>query len=75
MLLSQLHKGDRAEIVRIHAEKALRDRFASFGIMRGEEIVVKACSIAKQTIEIEVGSTAIALRAEEAEHIEVRKIS
>ena len=74
MLLSQLHKGDKAEIVSIHAEKALRDRFASFGIMRGEEIVVRACSIAKQTIEIEVGSTAIALRAEEAERIEVQKI-
>ena len=75
MLLNKLHKGDRAEIIRVNAEKALRDRFASFGIMRGEEITVKACSIAKQTIEIEVGSTSIALRAEEAEKIEVIKIS
>jgi len=75
MLLSELRKGDRAEIVRVDAEKALKDRFASFGIMRGEELAVKACSIAKQTIEIEVGSTAIALRAEEAERIEVNKIS
>ena len=75
MLLNQLRKGDRAEIIRVHADKALRDRFASFGIMRGEELVVKACSIARQTIEIEVGSTAIALRAEEAEHIEVKKVA
>jgi ferrous iron transport protein A len=74
MLLSELRKGDRAEIVRVLADKALKDRFASFGIMRGEELTVKACSIAKQTIEIEVGATAIALRAEEAEHIEVAKI-
>jgi ferrous iron transport protein A len=75
MLLNQLRKGDRAEIIRVHADKALRDRFASFGIIRGEELVVKACSIGRQTIEIEVGSTAIALRAEEAEHIEVKKVA
>jgi ferrous iron transport protein A len=74
MRLSELHKGDHALIVRIDADKPLKDRFASFGIMRGEEIVVKACSIARQTMEIEVGSTAIALRAEEAERIEVDKI-
>lgn len=75
MLLNKLHKGDRAMIVKVHAEKALRDRFASFGIMRGEEITVKACSLAKQTMEIEIGATAVALRAEEAERIEVKKIA
>jgi ferrous iron transport protein A len=75
MLLNELHKGDKAIIVRIDADKTLRDRFASFGMMRGEEITVKACSIAKQTIEIEVGATSIALRAEEAKRIGVEKIS
>jgi len=74
MLLSELRKGDQALIVRIDAEKALKERFASFGIMRGERLTVKACSIAKQTIEIEVGSTAIALRAEEAGRIEVERV-
>jgi len=72
--LNKLHKGDRAVIIKVHAEKALRDRFASFGIMRGEEIMVKACSLAKQTMEIEIGATAVALRAEEAERIEVKKL-
>lgn len=74
MLLNELHKGDHAEIIGINADKALRDRFASFGIVRGEELLVKACSIAKQAMEIEVGSTAIALRAVEAERIEVKKL-
>lgn len=74
MLLNGLHKGDRAEIIAVHADKALRDRFSSFGIMRGEEIIIKACSMARQTMEIAVGGTAIALRADEAEKIEVRKI-
>jgi len=74
MLLSELRRGERAEIVGIKAEKALRDRFASFGIVRGEELMVKECSIAKQTMGILVGYTSIALRAEEAEKIEVKKI-
>lgn len=74
MLLNKLHKGERGEILKVHADKALRDRFGSFGIMRGEEILVKACSLARQTMEIEVGATAIALRADEAEKIEVKKI-
>jgi ferrous iron transport protein A len=74
MRLNELHKGDRAEIVRIHADKALKDRLNSFGVMRGEELAVKGCSIGKQTMEIEVGSTLIALRAEEAEKIEVEKL-
>jgi len=74
MRLNQLHKGDRALIVRIHAQKPLKDRLHSFGVMRGEEITVKGCSIGKQTMEIEAGSTLIALRAEEAEKIEVEPI-
>ncbi|MBD3790176.1 MAG: ferrous iron transport protein A [Campylobacterales bacterium] len=73
MLLTQLHKGDQAEITKIHADQALKNRFSSFGIMPGEILTVKACSIAKQTMEIEVGSTHIALRAQEAEKIEVNK--
>ena len=74
MVLSELHKGDSAEIIRINADKALRDRLTSFGVMRGETIYIKGCSIAKQTMEIEVGSTLIALRADEAGKIEVQQI-
>jgi ferrous iron transport protein A len=72
--LTELTKGDKAEIIKIHADKALKDRLNSFGVMRGEELTVKGCSIAKQTMEIEVGSTLIAVRANEADKIEVKKI-
>ena len=75
MKLTELTKGDRAEIVKIAAEKALNDRLTSFGVMRGEELTVKGCSIGKQTMEIEVGSTLIAVRADEAAKIEVKKLS
>jgi ferrous iron transport protein A len=74
MKLSELTKGDKAEIIKINADKVLRDRFSSFGVMRGEELLVKGCSLAKQTMEIEVGSTLIAVRADEADKIEVQKI-
>jgi len=74
MKLTELTKGDRAEIIRIHADKALKDRLTSFGVMRGEDLTVKGCSIAKQTMEIEVGSTLIALRKDEAEKIEIEKV-
>lgn len=74
MVLSDLRKGMKAEIVKIHADKALKDRLSSFGVMRGEELLIKGCSLAKQTMEIEVGSTLIALRKDEAQKIEVEKI-
>lgn len=74
MNLTELTKGERGEIIRVNADKALKDRLNSFGVMRGEELLVKGCSLAKQTMEIEVGSTLIALRRDEAEKVEVEKI-
>jgi len=74
MVLTELTKGNKGQIVKINADKALKDRLNSFGVMRGEELLVKGCSIAKQTMEIEVGSTLIALRRNEAQKIEIEKI-
>lgn len=74
MQLLDLNKGDKAEIIKINANRALRDRLNSFGVMKGETLVVKGCSLGKQTMEIEVGSTLIALRANEAKKIEIVKI-
>ena len=74
MNLTDLTKGNKAKIIKIDADKALKDRLNSFGVMRGEELLVKGCSLGKQTMEIEVGSTLIALRRDEAEKIKVEKI-
>jgi ferrous iron transport protein A len=71
MLLTELRKGDRAVIRRIHADPELRNRLHSFGIIPGEMLEVKGCSLARQTMEIDVDGTLIALRKEEAEKIEV----
>ena len=73
MLANQLKKGESATIIKINAEKALRDRFSSFGIVPGEEITVKQYSLAKQTIEIAIGPSLVVLRTNEAEKIEVNK--
>ncbi|MFK5976206.1 MAG: FeoA family protein [Sulfurovum sp.] len=76
MVLSDLHKGNCAEIVRIDADKPLKDRLKSLGVMRGETLYIRECSLAKQTMEIEIdGSTHIALRAKEASTIEVKEIN
>lgn len=74
MTLLNLEKNEKAEIVKINADKALKDRLNSFGVMRREILTVKGYSLGKQTIEIEVGSTLIALRSDEAEKIEILKI-
>jgi len=74
MFLSQMKKGEEARIININADKSLRDRLRSFAVMRGETLKVKGCSLGKQTMEIEVGGTLLALRAEEAEKIEIEKI-
>jgi len=73
MKLNELKKGERGKIIRIDADKALRDRLNSFGIVRGERITVKEHSLAKQTIEIEIGATLVVLRAIEAEKIDINK--
>ncbi len=73
MRLTELRKGDRGTIVRIQADPELRNRLHSFGIIPGEELEVKGCSLARQTMEIDVDGTLIALRKEEAEKIDVRK--
>lgn len=73
MRLTELRKGDRGTIVRIQADPELRNRLHSFGIIPGEELEVKGCSLARQTMEIDVDGTLIALRKEEADKIEVRK--
>lgn len=70
-LLSACSKGGMATVVKIHASGALKQRFISFGIMRGCEIMMLECSPTKSTFEIKVGNVNLALRKEEAQLIEV----
>ena len=74
MKLSELHKGDRAIILKIETDEVLKGRLNSFGIARGSELSIEACSMGKQTIEIMVDDTLIGLRSEEASQIKVEKL-
>ena len=71
MKLNELKKGEQGEIIRINADKTLRDRLSSFGIVRGELVTVVEHSLAKQTIEIKIGTSLVVLRANEAEKIDI----
>jgi Fe2+ transport system protein FeoA len=74
MKLSDLHKNDKALIVNIGTDEALKSRLFSFGIARGTEISIEACSLGRQTVEIMADDTLIGLRMTEAEKIEVKMI-
>jgi Fe2+ transport system protein FeoA len=73
MNLSELQKGDKGLIAKINAGKNLKSRLYSFGIYKGARFEIMACSLAKNTIELKVGNTMIALRRGEVEKIEVEK--
>jgi Fe2+ transport system protein FeoA len=73
MKLSELQRGDSATILKVNTDDSLKSRLLSFGVARGSELTIEACSLGKQTIEIMVDDTLIGLRGEEASRIEVEK--
>jgi len=72
--LRDCNKQCKVKIKKLNAPKELKQRFISFGIMKEAIVEVLEHAPAKSTIEIKVGKMRIALRAEEAELIEVEKI-
>jgi ferrous iron transport protein A len=67
-------KACRVRVLKLNAKDDLKQRLISFGIMKESQIEVLEHSPGKSTIEIKVGKMRIALRAQEAELIEVEKI-
>jgi ferrous iron transport protein A len=75
VFLSDLSRGERARVQAIETDdRALKNRLSAFGVMRGEVVVLKSLSIGKQTMEIVVGSTTLALRLSEAKMIAVEPL-
>jgi len=74
MLLTELKKGQKGVITKIDANMELKRRFHSMGIIVGETITLKECSLGCKTLEIEVANTLIALREDEAKKIEVQPL-
>lgn len=74
MNLVDLRKGDKGIITKINAGKNLKHRLYSFGIYKGAAFEIKACSMARNTLELQVGNSMVALRRGEVEKIEVEKL-
>ncbi len=74
MLLANLPKNIEAKIKKVDCSNDLKQRFYSFGIIKGATVFVEAISLAKNTIEINVEDTSIGIRVEEAKTIEVETI-
>jgi len=75
MKLSELELNQKAIIKKIECNDELKQRFYSFGIIKGAEIFVEAISLARNTIEINTEDTSIGIRVEEAKTIEVEVLS
>ncbi|MGA1932482.1 FeoA family protein [Arcobacter sp. YIC-464] len=73
MTLDKLNIKDKAIIKSINCEPILKNRFYSFGIVKGALISVEEVTLTKSTIEIKINSTKVALRLKEASNIEVEK--
>ena len=73
MRLSELQKGECGKIISISSDSVLKARFSSFGITRGSIAYVIEQTLSKNTIEIRIQNTKIALRLSEAKTIEIEK--
>jgi len=74
MKLSQIPNHTQVMIKKIDCNDELKKRFYSFGIVRGAELFINTTSMTKNTIEINIENTSIALRYDEADTIEVEII-
>ncbi|MDD3343596.1 MAG: FeoA family protein [Sulfurospirillaceae bacterium] len=75
MNLSQTPKHIKVVIKTISAQSFLKKRLLSLGLSVGKEIEVTEMSLQKNTIKIALGFSAIALRMEEAQMIEVEVVA
>lgn len=72
MTLDKLNKGDSALILKVNAPQALKARLNSFGITKDATVYLQEVTLAKNTIEITINKTKVALRISEASNIEVQ---
>lgn len=72
--LNDCKKACKVKVIKLNAPADLKQRLIPFGIMKETLIEVLEYAPAKSTIEVKVGKMRIALRAKEAELIEVEKV-
>ena len=72
--LLECKKDEKVKVIKLNADYDLKQRLISFGIMKATTLEVLEYAPRKSTIEVKVGKMRIALRAQEAELIEVEEI-
>lgn len=71
MTLDSLNIGDTAIIKNINCDSALKNRFYSFGLIKGVKVLIEEVTLTKSTIEVKINNTKIAIRLSEAAKIEI----
>ena len=72
--LLECNKTCVVKVLKLNTKGDLKQRLISFGIMKEAVLEVLEHAPGKSTIEVKVGKMRIALRAQEADLIEVEKI-
>lgn len=66
MNLTQVKHGEKYTIKKVKAEEPLKSRLLSFGFAKGNSVTVTEYTLTKQTYDVRVEDSQVALRAEEA---------
>ena len=74
MNLSQMRKGQRARILRVGGNGALRRRLLEMGLLKGTDLYVEKYAPLKDPMELIVKGYHVSLRVEEAAQISVDPI-
>ena len=69
MNLTQVDFGKEYEISKITATEPLKSRLLSFGFAKGNKVTVTEYTLTRQTYDVKIEDSHVALRAEEAKSI------
>ncbi|MBM0637589.1 ferrous iron transport protein A [Campylobacter sp. VicNov18] len=72
MTLDELKDTQKAIIVNLNAEKELKNRLLSFGFIKNKTLSKLHSSLKNATIMVELDTSCVILRSEEAKTIEVQ---
>ncbi len=73
MNITDLKIGEEATITKVKAPEPIRGRLYAMGIAKGNRVRLLDHTLKKQTWEVDVEGTRVALRDEEAKAVEVEK--
>jgi ferrous iron transport protein A len=73
MTIYDLQKNDKGVITSLSGGREFKMRLSSLGVVKGAEFKLKAVTIQRNTFEIEINNSKIALRRGEVQKIEVEK--